>query len=103
MILYHQRRKRKGFSRKGFWVWRKGGEKPFLEKPQNLSLRNLSSEENDWRTKKERREKDVVMEIPLDGLLKADTMMCRSMNHLSILVSIQFYPNYLITMTANIV
>jgi hypothetical protein len=29
--------------------------------------------------------------------------MCRSMNHLSVLVSMQFYPNYLITMTEYIV
>jgi hypothetical protein len=29
-------------------------------------------------------------------------MMCRSMNHLSLLVSMQFYPNNLITITEHI-
>ena len=37
------------------------------------------------------------------SLLKADTMMCRSISGLSMLVSMQFSPNYLITMTTHIV
>jgi hypothetical protein len=35
-------------------------------------------------------------------LLKADTMMCRSISGISILVSMQFFPNYRITMTTHI-
>ena len=30
----------------------------------------MGSEERDWRAKKERREKDVVMEIPLDVVME---------------------------------
>ncbi len=36
------------------------------------------------------------------GLLKADTMMCRSISDKSILVLMQFFPNYRITLTAHI-
>jgi hypothetical protein len=36
------------------------------------------------------------------GLLKADTMMCRSISGKSILVLMQFSPNYRITLTAHI-
>ena len=36
------------------------------------------------------------------GLLKADIMTCRSISGKSILASMQFFPNYLITMTAHI-
>jgi hypothetical protein len=43
---------------------------------------------------------DAIVDI---SLLEADTLMCRSLCRLSILVSMQFFPNYLITMTAHIV
>jgi hypothetical protein len=36
------------------------------------------------------------------SLLEVDTLMCRSISRLSILVSIHFFPNYLITMTVHI-
>jgi hypothetical protein len=36
------------------------------------------------------------------SLLEVDTLMCRSICRLSILVSIHFFPNYLITMTVHI-